>query len=143
MTAIPCSPGDGCADETPPNFRELQVVDVADVTPRMRRVALIGSDLDRFRHGGLHVRLLIPSGAVEPQWPRLGRNGLLIFPGGERSLALRTYTIRRLDAATGRIAAGGSLTMGGLFGIITRGAGLVCSHLPRRRVDVSALERFV
>ncbi|MGD9507790.1 MAG: DUF2218 domain-containing protein [Geminicoccaceae bacterium] len=95
--------GDGCADETPPNFRELQVVDATDVTPRTRRVTLTGSDLGRFKHGGLHVRLLIPPGAVDPQWPRLGRNGLLVFPEGERSLALRTYTIRRLDAAAGRI----------------------------------------
>ena len=55
--------GDGAAaGSRPPFFREMHVVSARNITPHMRRVTLMGKDLRRFEHGGLHVNLLFPQG---------------------------------------------------------------------------------
>ncbi|GGE14112.1 NADPH-dependent ferric siderophore reductase [Aureimonas endophytica] len=96
--------GDGCEARVPPFFREMRVAAARQVTPHMRRVTLVGSDLDRFAHGGLHLRLLLPpKDRPAPKWPELGPDGRLAMPEGEDALASRVYTIRRIDVAAGEI----------------------------------------
>lgn len=95
--------GDGIVSR-PPNFREMRVVRTATVTPHMRRITLSGQDLGRYATGGLHVKLLLPQpGAGQPEWPVLGANGLPVWPEGEARPAVRTYTLRRIDAAAGEV----------------------------------------
>ncbi|HWA62696.1 MAG TPA: siderophore-interacting protein [Caulobacteraceae bacterium] len=67
----------------PPTWR-LVVVDAFDVTPRMRRVRLVGDDMDAFAwRPGQDLKLLIPQSGAEP--------------------ARRHYTIRGWDAAEQRL----------------------------------------
>lgn len=90
--------GDGSALLRPPNFRVLRVLSHHDVTPRMRRIVFSGEDLDYVATStNLHVRLLIPAeDRSEPEWPTLGRDGLIAWPDPAR-LVSRRYTIRRFD----------------------------------------------
>ncbi|MBB4003562.1 siderophore-interacting protein [Aurantimonas endophytica] len=89
--------GDGCETGELPQFREMRVVSAVDLTPRMRRVRLTGSDLGRFAAGGLHVRLLFPPQGRRPVWPCADRSGIPAWPEGEDRLTARTYTIRSID----------------------------------------------
>lgn len=85
-----------------PYFREMRVVRIADVTPRMRRITLAGNDLRRFASGGMHVRLLFPKQRDKtPVWPTTGADGRPSWPDGEQRPEIRIYTIRSLDAAKG------------------------------------------
>lgn len=82
-----------------PYFREMRVIDAHTVTPRMRRVRLAGENLERFGHGGLHVRLLLPTTkGIRPVWPVMGEDGRAVWPDGERPVG-RVYTIRRIGGA--------------------------------------------
>ena len=94
--------GDGC-DGRLPQFRPMRCVGTAIVSPRMRRVTLQGEDMARFASGGLHVRLLIPPKGRAPVWPHAAPSALPVWPSGEDRLTLRTYTIRRIDAAAGLV----------------------------------------
>lgn len=93
--------GDGADAGTPVFFRELTVLSSARISPHMQRLRFAGSDLGRFTHGGLHVRLLLPPHGRRPVWPSLGADGLLVWPSGEDALVLRVYTIRAIDVAAG------------------------------------------
>ncbi|MEF2551627.1 siderophore-interacting protein [Aurantimonas sp. A2-1-M11] len=93
--------GDGAGTSELPQFREMQVVDSWQVTRKMRRVRLVGHDLERFRSGGLHVQLLIPPKGRAPVWPNAVPSGIPAWPEGEDRLTLRTYTMRRLDPGAG------------------------------------------
>jgi NADPH-dependent ferric siderophore reductase len=94
-----------CAAGTPlPYFREMRVVSAINVTPRMRRVRLRGSDLSRFAIGGMHVRLLFPpKSGVVPQWPVTGEDGRPVWSKGEDRPVMRIYTIREIDVERGEI----------------------------------------
>ncbi|MGY6708149.1 MAG: siderophore-interacting protein [Rhizobiaceae bacterium] len=91
--------GDLSGETQLPQFREMTVESVVDVTPRMRRFRLSGEDLARFeRFGGMHVRMLFPTREVpDPDWPTLGPDGLTVWPPAHRKPVPRAYTIRRLD----------------------------------------------
>jgi len=81
-----------------PNFRELTVARLADVTPHMRRITFSGRDMARFMAREMHVRLLFPpAGLAAPEWPVPGRNGRPEWPPLERRPAARVYTIRAFD----------------------------------------------
>ncbi|WP_230531514.1 siderophore-interacting protein [Microvirga roseola] len=96
--------GDGAAGSPLPYFREMRVVSACNVTPRMRRVMLRGSDLARFTTGGLHVRLLIPPRrGAHPQWPVTGEDGRPAWPKGNERPIIRIYTIREIDVERGEI----------------------------------------
>ncbi|OKH87959.1 siderophore-interacting protein [Thalassospira sp. TSL5-1] len=85
-----------------PNFRELTVGRVTDLSMDMRRLRLYGDDLTPYQAGGIHVRLLVPpQGDLAPQWPGLGENGLLVWPAGEKRVEQRTYTIRQINVDAG------------------------------------------
>lgn len=93
--------GDRTGPTLPPDLVMLQVKDIRQMTPRVRRITLIGSDVSRLDvDDQLHCRLMFqPIGVRRPQWPMLGDNGDVVWPGGEGRLASRIYTIRRIDAA--------------------------------------------
>ena len=96
--------GDGAAGTLPPFFREMRVVRARNISPRMRRVTLQGSNLKRFEYGGLHVHLLFPPrDAKEPRWPVTGEDGRPVWPDGAFKLVARVYTIRNIDASRGEV----------------------------------------
>lgn len=96
--------GDGAAGSPLPYFREMHVVRVADVTPRMRRITLAGNDLRRFSSGGMHVRLLFPKArGSSPVWPTTGADGRPSWPVGDDRPEIRIYTIRTIDVAKGEV----------------------------------------
>ncbi len=95
--------GDSITFERPPAFRLLTVDAVRDIGPHMRRVRFRAADLARYqRDEDIHCKLIFPQpGVRDPEWPTLSANGTPQFPSGEKRLDIRTYTIRRIDAAQG------------------------------------------
>ncbi|QPK79220.1 siderophore-interacting protein [Corynebacterium lizhenjunii] len=99
----------------PVGVRRLQVAQLADVTPTIRRITLTGPQLQAFKDaGGNHVpaftsenfdddiRLLFPyPGEREPVLPVI-KDGRVSFAPGRRPIA-RAYTVRRFDAAAGEL----------------------------------------
>jgi NADPH-dependent ferric siderophore reductase len=81
-------------------YRRMTVVAARAITPRMRRITLMGSDLSAFASGGLHVSLFLPGEAGLPP-AEMTETGRVVW-GGEAPL-LRAYTIRRIDAAAGTV----------------------------------------
>lgn len=83
----------------------LTVTDVQTLSPHMRRVTFAGHQLDAF--GGmknLHVRLKLPPPATQHgDWLKFGRNGKAMPRDNGLTLAVRKYTIRRIDTAMGRV----------------------------------------
>lgn len=100
----------------PITTRELQVLDVQDVTPGMRRVTLGGPGLHAHdAPNGLPVREFRSAGfddefklvlkhpdAERPLVPAQGE-GRLIWALQDPHLVMRTYTVRTWDAAAGRL----------------------------------------
>lgn len=107
LTEAPASivwEGDGMAGAPLPYFREMRVKKAVNITPRMRRLTLVGENLQRFAHGGYHVRLLIPKpGDTVPRWPVMGADGRPLWPAGEDRPDIRIYTLRRIDAEAGEV----------------------------------------
>jgi NADPH-dependent ferric siderophore reductase len=96
--------GDGVGLSQFPNFREMTVERIIDVTPRMRRITLSGSDLGRYATHGPHLMLFVPpGGSAMPEWPVPGEDGLPIWPADDRRPHVRSYTVRSLDLAAGTI----------------------------------------
>ncbi|RWC48023.1 MAG: siderophore-interacting protein [Mesorhizobium sp.] len=93
--------GDGVDVGTPVFFREITVMSSTRISAHMQRLRFAGKDLGRFTHGGLHMRLLLPPPGRRPVWPSMGADGLLVWPSGDDALAVRVYTIRAVDAASG------------------------------------------
>ncbi|MGO1765723.1 hypothetical protein CAP48_02870 [Advenella sp. S44] len=95
--------GDGVILERPPAFRLVTAQAVSEVGPHMRRIRFGGSDLARYdRQDNIHCKLIFPQPGIEdPEWPTLGANGVPQFPKGDKRLDVRTYTIRRINAAQG------------------------------------------
>jgi NADPH-dependent ferric siderophore reductase len=92
--------GDGVGLSQFPNFREMTVERVADLTPHMRRITLSGSDLGRYATHGPHLMLFVPREcSAKPEWPVPGEDGLPIWPADDRRPQVRTYTVRALDLA--------------------------------------------
>lgn len=83
----------------PLRARLLQVQQVQDLSPRLRRITLGGNDLDGFVSPmpDDHVRLLFPApGAARPVLPRFDAQGAH-FPEGAVRPAARDYTPRAFD----------------------------------------------
>jgi NADPH-dependent ferric siderophore reductase len=89
-----------------PDLRSVDVLtvrSVTDVTPTVRRVVLTGSP-DAVTAAGPTVNLLVPPvGNAAPRWPRVARDGRIVWPGGAHGVALRSYTARRQDPARGEV----------------------------------------
>ncbi|MGB3388108.1 MAG: siderophore-interacting protein [Pseudaminobacter sp.] len=97
--------GDGAAGSRLPYFRQMRVEAVRSLTPHMRRITLQGEELERFTHGGLHVRLLFPAEGTAGSrwWPVMGEDGRPAWPEGVARPVARVYTIRRIDIARGLV----------------------------------------
>jgi NADPH-dependent ferric siderophore reductase len=81
----------------------LTVVSVTDVTPSVRRVTLSGEPA-AVAAAGPTVNLLVPRvDDPEPRWPRIQRDGRIVWPQGSHGVALRSYTARRQDPAAGEV----------------------------------------
>jgi NADPH-dependent ferric siderophore reductase len=81
----------------------LTVTDVTDVTPSVRRVALSGTPA-AVAAAGPTVNLLVPRVAdAAPRWPRVAKDGRIVWPDGAHGVSLRSYTARRQDADAGRV----------------------------------------
>lgn len=89
----------------PIKARMLQVLRVTRPTPHLVRVTFAGDDLADFISASFddHVKLFLPAtpGAT-PVLPTIGAQGVT-FPEGEARPAMRDYTPRRYDAATGEL----------------------------------------
>lgn len=96
--------GDATGIVEPPNFRRMTVLRNVALTRSMRRITLAGHDLGRYDSFDLHVKLLLPDPSrASPAWPTLGPDGLMRWPEGDDRLAVRIYTIRRIDVARGEL----------------------------------------
>ena len=96
--------GAGKSNGKLPNFCELRVGEITDLSPHMRRLRLHADDLEAYDSDSIHVRLLIPPrGQENPQWPTLADNGMPVWPSGENTIEQRVYTIRAMDAKAGWI----------------------------------------
>lgn len=85
--------------------RLLQVRRSERVTPRMIRVTLAGDELAGFGGDGpdRRIKMFFPvPGQDRPAVPRATSGGPL-WPPGEPRPAIRTYTVRRFDAAAGEL----------------------------------------
>ena len=85
--------------------RLLQVRRSERVTPRMIRVTLGGDELAGFGGDGpdRRIKMFFPvPGQDRPAVPRATSGGPL-WPTGEARPAIRTYTVRRFDAAAGEL----------------------------------------
>lgn len=95
--------GDEVQLSRPPAFRLITAESVRDLGPHMRRIRFRGEDLDRYApDDNIHCKLIFPQpGDTAPEWPTLAADGTPQFPKGDRRLNIRTYTLRRIDAAAG------------------------------------------
>jgi NADPH-dependent ferric siderophore reductase len=82
----------------PPPFRRAEVERVEDLTPRLRRLTLVGPELDGLPDRGpaASLRLLVPvaEGLVLPTW----NGNVWLFDDGTRA-PIRTLTPRRIAGA--------------------------------------------
>jgi NADPH-dependent ferric siderophore reductase len=85
--------------------RLLQVQRTARITPRMVRVTLAGDALAGFGGEGpdRRIKMFFPvPGQDRPAVPRATSGGP-VWPAGEPRPTMRTYTVRRYDAAAGEL----------------------------------------
>ena len=83
-----------------PALRLLEVVDVTDLSPSLRRIRVAGPDAVGFESPGPldHVKLQVPGADGVLVEPRLGADGAL---ANRAELHLRDMSIRAFDAAAG------------------------------------------
>jgi NADPH-dependent ferric siderophore reductase len=101
MTATP-APG---LVRHPLKARLLQVQQVQELAPRLRRITLQGPDMGGFTSAAPddHVKLLFPApGQLRPVLPVFGPQGPTFPEGAERPVA-RDYTPRAFDSAQGTL----------------------------------------
>lgn len=86
-------------------FRHVQVLEVQDITPSMRRVIFGGEELAGFSSAAAddHVKLFFPVNGEPLPRPTMGADGLQ-FPEGAARPPLRDYTPRHFDAAARTLA---------------------------------------
>jgi len=81
----------------------LTVTDVVDITPSVRRVVLAGTPA-AVAAAGPTVNLLVPRvDDAAPRWPRVAKDGRIVWPDGAHGVSLRSYTARRQDPDAGRV----------------------------------------
>ncbi|HLM07047.1 MAG TPA: siderophore-interacting protein [Blastococcus sp.] len=81
----------------------LTVATVTDVTPSVRRVVLSGTP-ETVATAGPTVNLLVPRvGDAAPRWPRVAKDGRIVWPDGAHGVSLRSYTGRRQDPVSGEV----------------------------------------
>jgi NADPH-dependent ferric siderophore reductase len=103
---VTTGPDDGADDGLGDGLRPIDVLTVAsvsDVTPSVRRVVLSGTPA-AVAAAGPTVNVLVPRvGDREPHWPRVAKDGRIVWPEGSHGVALRSYTARRQDPDAGAV----------------------------------------
>ncbi len=81
----------------------LTVVSAGAPTPSVRRIVLSGTR-EAVSAAGPTVSLLVPQvGDAAPRWPRVARDGRIVWPEGAHGVSLRSYTARRQDPDRGEV----------------------------------------
>lgn len=84
-------------------IRRLRVLRTVQVTPGMRRITLGGREIAGLS-GGPNVKLLLPPAPrIGLELPLQDAAGKPVWPAEDRRPVLRSYTVRRLDAAAGEL----------------------------------------
>lgn len=85
----------------------VQVVQITDVTPHMRRITVAADGLIGL-HGlmpGIHLKILLPQpGQEKPLLPTFDGAGQPLPPPEEGRPTVRTYTVRSFEPETGELA---------------------------------------
>jgi NADPH-dependent ferric siderophore reductase len=86
-------------------FRRVQVREVIDLTPCMRRIVVAGPALEGFHSGAPddHIKVFFPNPDGEYVTPAPGPDGP-VYPEGRTPSPMRDYTPRLHDAAAGTLA---------------------------------------
>lgn len=86
-------------------FRRVEVREVIDLGPHMRRIVVAGPELEGFHSGAPddHVKVFFPNPEGEYITPTLGANGPE-YPEGKTPSPARDYTPRLHDADAGTLA---------------------------------------
>jgi NADPH-dependent ferric siderophore reductase len=104
VTSAQVPPSDG--GPAPDGLRPVDVLTVAavtDVTPSVRRVLLTGS-ATAVEAAGPTISLLVPRATdPAPRWPRIAKDGRIVWPDGAHGVSLRSYTARRQDPSAGEV----------------------------------------
>lgn len=96
--------GDGEEIASLPSLRTLRVEAVRDLSPCMRRITFSGARLRRFDTlAALHAKLLLPPPGAPLCLPRLTAAGTVDWGPQEARALIRKYTLRAVDAETGRV----------------------------------------
>ncbi len=96
--------GDKIGTTSPPDLRIIEVIDVMQPSPKMRRIRFRGENLERYgAPDQIHCRLMFPNRNLPQslsEWPKLDDNGKIVWPQSGK-LESRIYTIRAINTATG------------------------------------------
>ncbi|MGY0559231.1 MULTISPECIES: siderophore-interacting protein [unclassified Luteimonas] len=86
-------------------FRRVEVREVIDLTPHMRRIVVGGPELEGFHSASPddHIKVFFPNAEGEFVTPTAGPNGP-VFPEGKTPSPARDYTPRHYDTAAGTLA---------------------------------------
>ena len=93
--------GDIAPGRFPPNFRLATVLSVTALGRSFWRLEVGGDDLTPFAHGGLHLRLALPTRGASAAWPILNQRGRTEWPSPD-DLHVAVYTVRSIDPVTSR-----------------------------------------
>ncbi|TNJ47482.1 siderophore-interacting protein [Phaeobacter sp. B1627] len=88
----------------PPNFQFITVQDVSQLPGGFLRVVCQAEDLAHFTTDAIHFRLALPAPDLAyPEWPYQSETGATVWPKGAASLHRPVYTVRDLNAESGRL----------------------------------------
>ncbi|OIQ28938.1 MAG: NADPH-dependent ferric siderophore reductase [Alphaproteobacteria bacterium MedPE-SWcel] len=88
----------------PPNFQFITVQEVRQIPGGFLRVVTEAETLAHFTTDAIHFRLALPTPELAyPEWPYLSETGATVWPTGAATLHRPVYTVRELDAKTGRL----------------------------------------
>jgi len=87
----------------PANFSLASVAGIRRISTNFLRLKLQGPDLRRLAtEDSIHFRLVLPArGDRAPEWPKIGANGQVVWPKGERALHRPVFTVRNADPDAG------------------------------------------
>lgn len=95
--------GDTIGATSPPDLRLIEVIEVTQPSPKMRRIRFRGDNLACYAAPDqIHCRLMFPNNNMSQslsEWPKLNDNGKIVWPKSGR-LESRIYTIRAINIKT-------------------------------------------
>jgi len=98
--------GDTIGTTSPPDLRIIEVLDISQPSPKVRRIRLQGEKLEQYSAPDqIHCRLMFPNSNAThcpTEWPKLNDNGKIVWPESGK-LESRIYTIRNIDTTAGTL----------------------------------------